>query len=300
MQPITLRSGLEPKSVSSRLLAAVKLQVRAWAKPELTQSWLELLNAHPELSDIARAQPRLLHKIYRPYLSTRLREGQRFHALADHYHFVLRHGLAPLVTAASQAPMPMASFQGKSGIYYRLTLSAVVPMEREGEMVLQLHAGNELVQSVAFSFMQDQQIDSVAIGCLQGARGGQGLDLARIATKDLFGIRPKQLLVRLVQHLGYAFGCRQMLMVGNHNRSVQKQIRDGRVHADYDSFWLELGAARRADGDFVLPCLALQEPRMDAIASKKRSEARKRFAFLSELFDQLSYQITLPQQALAA
>lgn len=300
MQPITLLSGLEAKSASSRLLAAVKLHVRAWAKPELTQSWLELLNAHPQLSDIARAQPRLLHKIYRPYLSTRLHAGQRFDALADHYHFVLRHGLAPLVTAASKAAVPMASIEGKSGTLYYLSLRAVVPMEREGEMVLQLHAGEALVQSVAFSFVLDRGVDSVAIGCLQGAHCGQGLDLARLATRDLYGSRPKHLLVRLVQQLGHEFGCKQMLMVGNHNRSVQKQMRDGRVHADYDSFWLELGASRRADGDFSLLCAALQEPKLDTMASSKRSEARKRFAFLSQLSEQLARQISLPQPALAA
>lgn len=295
MQPITLRAGLEPKLLASRLCAAVKLQVRAWAHPALTRRRLNLLNSVPALCAIAHLQPRLLHKIYRPYLSTRLCAGERLAVLEDHYRFILRHSWAPLVAAATQEVVTLASFVGRSGTRYQLTLRAIVPMEREGELILQLRSGTAVVQSVAFSFVVDRELDSVAVGCLQGPQSGHGLALARAATRDLYGMRPKQLLVRLLQSLGYAYGCQQLLMVGNGSRPVQKQLRQGHVHANYDGFWSELDARRRDDGDFVLHCSPPQAPSMEHIASKKRAEARRRYALLTDLAGQVTDRLALPR-----
>lgn len=287
MQSITLLAGLGHKSRASRACAAVKLNLRALAHPVLTHGWLEMLNSHHSLQEIALLQPRLIHKIYRPYLSGRLTPWERLIALTDHYRFVLEHELAPLVTAATRGAVTLAAFSGKSGAEYRITLRAIVPMEREGELVLQLHCGERLVQSVAFSFVREGTLNSVYIGCLQGPQCGEGLELSRAATRDLHGMRPKQMLVRIVQHLGHAFGCIQLLMVGNHNRSVRKQLRKGRVHADYDAFWQELGASPRPDGDFLLLCSPPVAPDLETIASKKRAEARRRHDLVVELMEQL-------------
>lgn len=287
MQAVTLRTGLERKSLPSMACAAIKLQARALAYPLLTRGWLSLLNSHGALSDLARLQPRLLHKIYRPWLSSRLDHRARLAALTSHYRFVLQHDLAATVAQAVRGPVVLAAFDGKSGQRYQVELRAIVPMEREGELVLQLRCGATLVYSVAFSFVADGHQASVGVGCLQGPQCGAGLELAREATRDLHGLRPKNLLLRLVQQLGYAYGCTQVLLVGNDNRAVLKQIRKGRVHADYNAFWLEMGASLRADGDFTLACGALQPPVMEEIASRKRSEARKRHDLLADVAGQV-------------
>ncbi|MES2261591.1 MAG: DUF535 family protein [Pseudomonadota bacterium] len=285
MQSITLRSGLERKSALSVACAALKLQIRALAFPHLTRGWLNLLNSHGTLRELAQSQPRLIHKIYRPYLSNRLDRGERLAALVAHYRFVLQHGLGAAMLQAARGRLELASFAGKSGEMYYIDLRAIVPLEREGEMVLQLRCGQALVYSVAFSFLTERRQASIGVGCLQGPQCGDGLALAREATRDLHGLRPKQLLLRLVHQLGHAYGCERMLLVGNGNRAVRKQMRKGKVMADYDAFWRELGARPRADGDFELDCLPLQEPDMEQIPSRKRSEARKRHALLSELVD---------------
>jgi uncharacterized protein VirK/YbjX len=69
---------------------------------------------------------------------------------------------------------------------------------------------------------------------------------------------------------------------------IYKAIRHGRVLADYDGLWTELGARLRADGDYELDCAALAAPDLEAIASKKRSEARKRFELVKGLADAVS------------
>lgn len=297
MQAITLRAGLERKSLASRTCAALKLQIRALACPVVTRGWLETLNSHAALREIAHLQPRLLHKIYRPYLTSRLGYSARLAALRAHYRFVLQHDLAALTLHATQHTVELASFSGKSDARYHVALRAIVPMEREGELVLQLFCGPTLVQSVAFSFLTDGRQASIAIGCLQGPQCGEGLELARNATRDFHGLRPKNLLVRLVHQLGQAYGCSQMLLVGNDNRPVGKQLRHGRVHADYNAFWREMGATQRADGDFALPCLPLQEPAMEDIPSKKRAEARRRHELLATLVADVIQDFQRPRMA---
>ncbi|MGO4380692.1 DUF535 family protein [Pseudoduganella sp. RAF19] len=279
MQSITLRSGLERKSHLSRTFAALKLQLRALACPRMTSSWLHLLNSHSVLRDLAIAQPRLIHKIYRPWLSHRMCQRQRLSALMSHYHFILQQGLGELVADAARRPVELARFAGKSGALYNIALCAIVPMEREGELVLQLRCGEALVYSVAFSFLGAGR--EVGIGCIQGPQHGAGLELAREATRDLFGLRPKNLLVRLVRQLGHAYGCNSLVLVGNGNRTVaRKSIRLGKVKADYDGLWQEMGARQRQDGDYELDCEPLLPPSMEDVPSKKRSEVRKRHELL--------------------
>jgi uncharacterized protein VirK/YbjX len=76
-----------------------------------------------------------------------------------------------------------------------------------------------------------------------------------------------------------------MLMVSNQNRVIYKAIRNGRVLADYDQLWEELGARKRADGDWELECAPVAAPDLESIPSKKRSEARKRHDVVSKLAD---------------
>lgn len=301
MQAITLRAGLERKSLPSMACAAIKLQARALAHPRLTRSWLAMLNSHGALRELAHLQPRLLHKIYRPWLSSRMDHRERLAGLMSHYRFVLQHELGATVAQAVRGPVVLAAFDGKSGQRYQVELRAIVPMEREGELVLQLRcaagtgtgagtgagASTALVYSVAFSFVDDGHHASVGVGCLQGPQCGTGLELGREATRDLHGLRPKNLLLRLVQQLGYAYGCTQVLLVGNDNRAVMKQIRKGRVYADYNACWQEMGAAARSDGDYALACGPLQAPVMEEIPSRKRSEARKRYELLADVARQV-------------
>jgi uncharacterized protein VirK/YbjX len=277
LQAITLRSGLEPKSSLSRFAAALKLHARAMSAPRLTRGWLELLNSHPALRELVRTQPRLVHKIYRPWLSKRLCQQRRLLALGDHYRFIVQQGLGDAVVQAARGGLQLAGFTGKSGAHYTIELRAVVPMEREGELVLQLMCEGELVYSLAFSFVQEGALRQIGIGCVQGAQCGVGLELAREATRDLHGMRPKNLLVRLASQLGHACGCEHLVMVGNHNRTVcAKSLRKGKVKADYDGLWQELGASQRPDGDWQMGCAALQAPDMEEIPSKKRAEMRRR------------------------
>lgn len=56
--------------------------------------------------------------------------------------------------------------------------------------------------------------------------------------------------------------------------------------ADYDSFWLSIGGEKQENGNFMLPLVMPRKP-MEEIASKKRSEYRRRYALLDSLIQQM-------------
>ena len=279
---ITLHAGLTnmPPGLA-RLRELLKLQLRARLQQRETRVWLQLLNSHPVFQDLLQAYPRLVHKVYRHYLSKSLSCRQRVALLVDHYRFILQQGWGKLMVDAAHGAVLLGSLPGKAGTLYHLHLSSLSRMDREGEMVLQLTHGDDLLYTVVFTFFgcrtRAPMEVGVRIGCIQGPKGEDGLRRVREATRDLHGMRPKFLMLRLVRQLAWEHGCRSMILVGNDNRAVHHSARkNGRLLADYNGVWQELGARARRDGDFELPCENLPAPMLAEIASKKRSEARKR------------------------
>lgn len=290
---VTLASAVPPHLTGLRRhRELLKIRVRAWLHPRQSASWLALLNSHPAFSDYVRTCPRYLYKVFRPYSSHALDAQARLDMIRAHYQFVFRRGLGQTLARASLGPVVLAEACGKSGLPYRIELRTVTMFDREGELVLQLAQGDSVLYTVAFTVAPragvDAGADAVSIGCIQGGKTADAREAIRTATRELHGIRPKQLMVTLVRQLGHDYGCARMLMVSNRNRVIYKAIRHGRVLADYDSLWTEMGADLRADGDYELACMPVTAPDLDAIASKKRSEARKRFELVKGLADAVS------------
>ena len=149
--------------------------------------------------------------------------------------------------------------------------------------VVQLVQDGDLVYSAAFSFFESDHGMALGIGCMQGPKGERGLQLIKDATRELHGLRPKNLMVKLLSQFAHDHGCAALRLVSNANRVVCSATRQGKVHADYDTLWQELGAVARSDGDYALASEAICAPDLAAIASKKRSEARKRHETLAAL-----------------
>ena len=272
---VKVSTGASNYAGLSRWRELVKLHLRAAWSPRATGAWLAMLNSQPMLRALAIARPRLIGKIYRPYLTNTLSFSERLTLLQSHYDFIGRKGLSELVLKAGRRPVELASVATKSDTVYRIALRAVEPMEREGELALQLLRGETLVYTAAFSFFQSGGM-VLGVGCMQGPKGDCGLSLIKQATRDMHGLRPKNLMVRLLSALGHDLGCSALRLVGNGNRAVNRARRDGRVHADYDMLWRECGALPRADGDYHLDCDVPRPPDLHQVPSNKRSAARKR------------------------
>jgi hypothetical protein len=283
---VTLDSAVPPHlSRLPQLRERLKIRVRALLHPLQTPAWLHLLNSHPAFSEYVRNCPRFLYKVYRPYISKALDPDQRLAAIQAHYHFMFRRGLGQTVARASLGPVMLAAAEGKSGLPYEIQLRTVNMFDREGELVLQLAQGDKIIYTVAFTVAPRAGRASLSIGCVQGGKTADAREAIRLATRDLHGIRPKQLMVSLVRQLGFEYGCERLHLVSNRNRVIYKAIRHGRVLADYDLLWEELGALKNASGDYELDCAPIAAPDLDNIPSKKRSEARKRYELLCRLAD---------------
>jgi uncharacterized protein VirK/YbjX len=297
---ITLRSGLRAELHGlAYVRESLKLSVRALLNPRQSARWLELLNSHPLFGQMLPSCPRLINKPFRSYFSSRMGCDERLDMLQTHYDTVISRGLAPLVARAAHGPVELCRLQARDDADYRLELRAGGLLCREGELVLQLTRGAELLYSIAFSFLRHEGGIAIGVGCLQGAPGGGCLERVRAASRELHGMRPKNLLLRLVRQFGHDLGCAQLVLVSNRNRVVTTSMRKGKVHADYDGLWEELQAWRRPDGDYALACEHLPEPAMDEIASKKRSEARKRHAMLLAAIEAIRAHMVRSQRALA-
>ncbi|WP_161539869.1 DUF535 family protein [Glaciimonas sp. PCH181] len=278
---IDLQTGLSsPQPSLSYFARRIRMGVRTLLYYHETHRWLTYWNSSPLHAKLASATPKLLQKIYRPYQSNRLRSLDRLSMLISHYNFVLAHGLAPLVLRAAESPLILGCINGKSGTVYSIELSSIATLDREGELALNLFVDQQRLFSVAFTFYGDNLQPCVGIGCLQGPRGSDAQDRVRFATRDMFGMRPKSLMVRLVREIGKAYGCQHLILVSNRNRVMQQQMRTGQIFANYDEFWRELGAMSRTDGDFQLSCSDIPDINLEQLASSKRSEARKRIALI--------------------
>jgi uncharacterized protein VirK/YbjX len=187
------------------------------------------------------------------------------------------------VARASLGPVVLAATEGKSGLPYEIQLRTVNMFDREGELVLQLAQDGKVIYTVAFTVAPRAGRPAISIGCVQGGKLDDARESIRLATRDLHGMRPKQLMVSLVRQLGFEYGCERLHLVSNRNRVIYKAIKHGRVLADYDLLWEELGAVKNSSGDYELDCAPMTAPDLESIPSKKRSEARKRYEMLCGL-----------------
>lgn len=284
--PVTLATGVTQYKGLTRLREFLKLQTRSWVHYTATARWISFLNCTAFYSDLAKINPNLIRKIYRAYLSTRMTCTQRVSILIGHYSFIHAHGWGPMVLQSARVPVLLAAFAGKSGVRYRLVLTTGLLMEREGDLILQLFREDDLVCSCAFSFLQLDRM-CIAVGGIQGPPH-DGLATIRETTRDLHGLRPKQLMIRLLSAIGYLLACDKLRLVSNAHHTAVRSRREGRVHADYDRLWIECGASRGADGDFEIQCTVLHSPQLADLPSKRRSAARNRHECLRMIIDSVT------------
>lgn len=262
-----------------------KLLLGRWLHPRASARWLRFVQHSDILADAIHTLPLAAGKIYRPYLSRRLRCAERVNVLIEHYDFLSRAGLADLVRAAALADVTLATLSCKSGAPAEVLLSAARDGHREGELCLKLRYQGETIFAASFVLIaNDGGAPALMVGRLQGSSCPAARELVRTATRDLFGARPGALLIALARHLAARLGCARVVLVSNHNRIAINLWRRWHITANYDQLWLELGAAQRADGNFEIAPLAAPDVDIDAVASKKRAEARRKLNLLDGLF----------------
>jgi uncharacterized protein VirK/YbjX len=128
------------------------------------------------------------------------------------------------------------------------------------------------------------------IGGLQGSASPDAKEAVIAATRDLFGLRPKRLLVEAVYGL-----VQRAEMMGTNIDGIVAVSNQTRVHysprrppimADYDGFWEEWGANRDERGHFHLPSLPARR-RPEDVPARKRKAWRHRQTLIDQVVGQI-------------
>lgn len=171
--------------------------------------------------------------------------------------------------SAKREGLVVANIELKSGDFAQLTL-IYSQYPREGDLTL--HLRNETgddIYLMSFSFGPEGQL---YICSLQGPSTDQSVEQVRLITKQMHGMRPKNLLMSAVYAVASYFKVTSIQGISNHCH-----IKSQHLKSSYDTFWQECSATLTSDGWYQLP---LQEPVRDieSVKSQRRAEFRRREA----------------------
>lgn len=270
-----------------------KFMLRSLASPFSTARLLASLAKQPRLMQILQVQPGLPCRLHRPWLTVSMNRRNALEALNSHYQTMSQHLPAALLKGyLSSQGMTLLTLTGKDEQQFTIRLCADAFMDKEGEATLTFcNHQNTVLAEMTFTLCPFEGKSTLFIGGLQGAKAHVPHELIQGATKACHGLFPKRLLVEAVMTLGTAFPVEQILAVSNATHIYRswryRKKKEGKLLADYDSFWLSLGGERRESGHFALPLTMPRKP-MEEIASKKRAEYRRRYELLDSLIQQMT------------
>ncbi|ELX8380908.1 VirK/YbjX family protein [Providencia vermicola] len=171
--------------------------------------------------------------------------------------------------------LKVADIELKSGDYAQLRL-VYSQYPREGDLTL--HLLNEMgddIYLMSFSFGTEGQL---YICSLQGPSTEQSTEQVKSITKQMHGMRPKNLLMSSIYAVAAFFHCTSIMGISN-NCHIKRQ----HLKSSYDHFWQECNGVISADGWYHLP---LTEPVRDieSVKSQHRSAFRKREALREAMY----------------
>ena len=259
-------------------------------RPQESLDWFSF-HDEPAISGFSHANPRLVFRALTSYMSVRWNLAHRMKVIQDTYRFIVNQG--GFLEKAMQRPegMTLAQLDLDRGQKARIRIGSDAQFRKEGEisMFLELDGVDGPVTGLAFSLVQDRGWIAL-IGGFQGRKGGDE-ETIKLATKAMHGLRPKNLMVLLIQELAQTLGIPTLRGVGNSVQVFRARMNNPlvpvrKIRFDFDALWTEVGGELGADGWFGLP---LSTPRRspDQIKPNKRSMYAKRYVLLDDLCHQI-------------
>lgn len=270
-----------------------KFMLRSLTTPLSTARLLSELAKHPRLMQMLQVQPGLPCRLHRPWLTVNMDRQQALESLSWHYQTMNRQLPVTLINGyLSKQGVVLLTLAGKNEQQFTVRLCADAFMDKEGEATLVFcDSQNTVLAEMTFTLCQFEGKATLFIGGLQGAKAHVPHELIQSATKACHGLFPKRLLVEAAMTLGTAFPVEQIVAVSNATHIYRswryRKKKEGKLLADYDSFWISIGGEKQDNGNFMLP-LAMPRKPMEEIASKKRSEYRRRYELLDSLIQQVN------------
>jgi len=226
----------------------------------------------------------VLAKPVRRYVHRAFRARRRLGLLLAHYRWLRALFSHEFIgRLSSQEVLPAVAFSGRRGGEYDIFVVAsnVVHMQREGELAICLAkraATFELCRlSLCFGCVDGEPV--VIIGGLQGPAAAYKRDVID-ATRDLYGLRPKDATLLAARALARALGFNVVHAICDANH-VLRRLQEKTKFARYDGYWLDRGGQPGGPFGFIFGPLELSARPGDRRDATKAAIAAGIAAFIA-------------------
>ncbi|MDB5852374.1 MAG: hypothetical protein JWR22_415 [Herminiimonas sp.] len=237
-----------------RLRESAKVWVGTVVFPTAMLRWRRFIKQHPALDQLSRGTPQFISKIHGPYLMAQIKCQDRVDLLISHYRLLFKLGYEHMMHACLHHSVLLCEFAGREKKIYRLELCRPSQHFRWGEVALRLSLDGRQVYTLAFSVTHAGDKNVLVVGGMEGLLATDDVFCVKRITRDLYGLRPRDLLINTVTEIARHLCCDRVILTGNRNKIAPESKRVCRRSSDYDRAWRELNAASRDDGNFELTC----------------------------------------------
>jgi uncharacterized protein len=269
------------------MIKRAKYCLRGLAFARHTGDWFDFLR-NSDMAFIVKNNPSLYHKLQRPYLDRTLNTGERLEVLKQHYQFILTHFSTKIIEdvyvpgGKLLAELPVKNV---GVLELRLICGS---MQKEGDLTIRLtnKESGKRIAHLSFSIRicaADRK--EIFIGGLQGDVATKE-DVVVAITRGLYGLRPKALVLYVLQQLAACWKITHLRAVSDDMHIYRHFQTKRNVAASYDEFWVECGGTLASDGTYDLP-VAFVPRNIPTIRANKRQLYKRRYAMLKGTEDQI-------------
>lgn len=257
-------------------------------------NWIKYLNSNAKIIEwCSDYEADFYLKFHNAYLSNSFDNRQKLHSLTNHYDWLFSQ-IDTELCKNKALTLLQYQIEGEKPQLLTLNLYFKGKHRREGESCILLELDGQVQYALSFSYIILDGKSSFFIGGLQaGKQDKTNSDTIKLLTKALYGLRPKQLLLHGLSTLCDFYDVVHIIGVSNQNHFYQhsRKKRDrNRVKTNLDEFWLDFNATLDQFGNYVFYPLNNQID-LSEIASKKRSQYRKRQFILDILTEQANQEL---------
>jgi hypothetical protein len=228
--------------------------------------------------------PELYKFIFRPYLNAKWSLWQRMRAIGAHYR-IIENQVHLLADLQQNGTRELARFEFDSDSV-RILVDQPKWLRREGEVGVSLFYGIDRVYVAMFTLAIVEGQLVMLVGNLQGD-GREKAELYRQITKAMHGLRPRDLLVQVLQMLAKEIGCSELRGVSDSAHRNSHLLTTGTKISTYDQIWREHGGIKDNKSGFFRLSAHINRRPNEAIPSNKRAQYRRRYQFLDDLESQI-------------
>lgn len=285
---------LQPNPLWQKPTYRIKFFLRSLLFYPETFFWVKKLAKYPKLDYFLTQQSNLPAKLQRPYLASNFSRCKQYKALRYHYDYISTLSSYLIEKLYGPYPTLLATLTGKDGLPLFIYIESNDKYAREGELTITVCNQDQIVLvALTFSIVEYQGYPALFIGGLQGSNHEDLKFLIQQATKIAYGSFPKTLALETLLVFADFLKIETLLAVSNQTHIYNNwryRRRNKQRFADYNDYWETLHGKENETHYYQLPH-RFERKSMESIASKKRSEYRKRYQLLDKLVDDIKQRL---------